>query len=81
MLPFLAPKKSASIVVIKHHSDGKQEPMREEGEHAPELLDFMKELIDAVHAKDAHAAADAFMAAAQFVDELPHEEGPHVEEE
>ena len=81
MLPFLKPKKQASVLVVKNKAEGGLEPMHEEGEHAPGMIDFMQELIDAIHSKDAAAAADAFMAASHFADAEPHEEGEHLEEE
>jgi hypothetical protein len=75
------PKKQSSVVVVKTNNDAKSEPSHEEGDAPPELKDFMSEFIDAIHAKDADRAAQCFMAASQFVDEQPHEEGPHLGDE
>lgn len=59
MLPFLAPKKTVSVIMAKRKPDGPMEDMHEEGESHPELLMAAEDLIRAVHGKDAHAVADA----------------------
>jgi hypothetical protein len=62
MLPFLQPKKLASIIMAKHKPEGGVEPMHEEGEASPEVMAIAEDLISAVHAKDANAVASALMA-------------------
>lgn len=62
MLPFLQPKKLASIIIAKHTEKG-AEPMHEEGEPAPHLMSAAEELIRAVHDKDAAAVAKALSTA------------------
>lgn len=80
MLPFLAPKKQAGVIIAKRVGD-KTEPMHEEGEEDPGLMAAAEDLISAIHAKDAKAAAQALKAAFEVCDAYPHEEGPHVEVE
>ncbi len=60
MLPFLKPKKLASIIMTKTKSDGSTEPLHEEGEHSPELMKAAEDAIGGFHAKDAKAVVDAF---------------------
>lgn len=61
MLPFMRPKKQDSVVTMKMDTEGKTEPMGEEGEnHA--LMSAAEDLIRAVHAKDAQGVADAMQA-------------------
>lgn len=62
MLPFLQPKKLASVIALKHKKDGSNEPSHEEGEHTPELMSASEELINAVHSKDANRVAAAVKA-------------------
>lgn len=81
MLPFLAPKKQAGVIIAKRKPDGGIEAMHEEGEHEPGLMAAAEDLISAVHAKDAKGVADAIKAAFEVVDAGPHEEGPHLEAE
>lgn len=80
MLPFLAPKKQAGVIIAKRVGD-KTEVESEEGEHAPGLMASAEDLISAVHAKDAKAVASAIKAAFEVCDSEPHEEGPHIEAE
>jgi len=80
MLPFLAPKKQAGVIMAKRVGE-KTEPMHEEGEHEPGLMAAAEDLISAVHAKDAKAVADAFKAAFEVCESYPHEEGPHIGED
>jgi hypothetical protein len=80
MLPFLKPKKQASVVVVKHHAEGGLEPLHEEGEMHPALIGAAEALISAVHAKDAHEVAEALQAAFEICEMYPHVEGEHIEE-
>lgn len=79
MLPWLAPKKQASVIIAKRVGD-KTEAEHEEGEHPPGLMAAAEDLISAVHAKDAKAVASAIYAAFEMCEEAPHEEGPHIED-
>ena len=58
MLPFLEPKKMASVLMTKHTDKG-NEPLNMEGEHPPELMQAAQDLIKAVESKDASAVCDA----------------------
>lgn len=62
MLPFLNPRKSASIMIAKRTPEEKTESVKEEGEHHPGLMAAAEDLISAVHAKDAKGVADAMKA-------------------
>lgn len=68
MLPFLKPKKSQSVVIASAKPEGGLEPEHDEGEHDPMLLGIAEDLIQAIHAKDPHAVADALQAADHAMD-------------
>lgn len=59
MLPFLKPKKLASVIIAKTKSEGGIEPVREEGEHSPETMQAAEDMIGGFHSKDAKAVVDA----------------------
>lgn len=59
MLPFLKPKKLASVIMAKTQKDGSVEPMNEEGEQAPEMMRHAEMLMQAMQAKDAGKVAEA----------------------
>ncbi len=81
MIPFMEPKKLASVIVAKRKPSGETEIKGEEGEAMPEAVMLAEELIRAVHAKDAEAVAEALEAAFMHFDSEPHVEGKHLEEE
>ncbi len=58
-LPFLKPRKIASVIIAQSKQDGGLEPKREEGEHSPELMQAASDAIGGFHAKDAKAVVDA----------------------
>jgi hypothetical protein len=79
MLPYLQPKKMASVIIARRHADGSHKSSHEEGQHAPELMSCAETLIKAVHAKDAHAVAQALEDAFKHLEQAPHVEGEHLE--
>jgi hypothetical protein len=81
MIPFMEPKKLASVIVAKRKPDGNMEVKGEEGEMMPEVMMIAEDLIRAVHDKDASAVAEALEAAFMHFDSEPHVEGEHLEEE
>ena len=80
MLPFLQPKHVASVIIAKRTPDGGQEPISEEGEHAPELMQCAEDLIKAVHAKDAKAVAAAMQGAFDHMESQELKEPEMLEE-
>lgn len=56
-LPFLKPDKMAGVIMMKKKGDSPMEPVSEEGEPKPELLNMAEDLIRAIHAKDAKSVA------------------------
>lgn len=62
MLPFLQPKKQASVIIAKRVGD-KTVPIKEEGESEPGLVAAAEDLISAINMKDAAAVAKALRAA------------------
>lgn len=68
MLPFLKPKKMASVVMSARTADGKEVLKGPEDEASPENLKLAQDLISAVHAKDAEAVA-AIISKLQEMDE------------
>lgn len=80
MLPFLQPKKMASVMMAKRKKDGSHEIQHEEGGHHPALMSAADDLIRAVHSKDSHGVASAMKAGhevmnAQMPDEPQMPEG------
>lgn len=73
MLPFLMPKKQASVIMAKRVGE-KTEAVSEDGEHEPGLMSAAEDLISAVHSKDAKAVADALKAAHSVCDSYGEEE-------
>lgn len=59
MLPFLKPKKMASVIMASRKPDGSAAPDKKEDEKAPESISAAESLISAVHSKDAEAVAKA----------------------
>lgn len=57
-LPFLNPRKTASIIMAKMTPKG-VESEKEEGEHSPEFMKAVEDLMSAIAMKDSKAAADA----------------------
>ncbi len=78
MLPFLKQKPVAGIIIAKRKPDGQNEL---EGDDSAPLEACASDLIQAIHAKDAKAAAEAFKAAFEILEASPHEESPHLEDE
>lgn len=75
MLPFLKKKDgfaSSSVINIDRKPD-------EPNDSNAGIEACAQDLISAVHAKDASAAASAIRAAFEMLESEPHEEGPHVE--
>jgi hypothetical protein len=79
MLPFLAPKKQASVIIAKRVGE-KTEPVKEEGEHEPGLMAAAEDLISAIHAKDAQGVASALKAAAEVCESYEQDMGPFGDE-
>lgn len=77
MLPFLKPKKAASVITANTNPDGGIDSEGPVDEMDPGLMASAEDLIRAVHAKDATAVAHALQAAFDIADSMPHEEGPH----
>lgn len=78
MLPFLAPRKQAGVIIAKRIGD-KTEPLHEEGEHEPGLMAAAEDLISAVHAKDAKGVASALKAAHEVCESYPSDDGDPLE--
>lgn len=63
MLPFLKPKKIASVMIAKVSPDGEIKSSHEDGEETPELMGAAEALLSAISLKDAKAVAEALKAA------------------
>jgi hypothetical protein len=69
MLPFLKPKRAASVIMTTRSAAGEKVGAdQEQGEQNPELMSIAEKLIGAVHAKDASAVAEALQAAQSLLD-------------
>lgn len=75
MLPFLHPKKIASVIIARHKPEGGMEPLHEEGSETPELMMACEDLIQCIHGKDAAGVAKAFKDAFEACQSYPQEEG------
>lgn len=71
MLPFLKPKKLASVI-IANTKNGTVIPSHEEGEHSPEHMKAAEDAIGGFHSKDAKAVLDAFKRMSSLFNN-PHE--------
>jgi len=83
MLPFLKSKQKMqsgiSMPVEYRKSDSKSEDMPDEGSMALEMA--AKDLMKGIHSSDHKLIASALRSAFEILDSMPHEEGPHIEEE
>lgn len=80
-LPFLKPRQQPGLIVSKRKPDGGSEESHMEGEEDAGLDACSEDLIRAMHAKDAKGVTSALKAAFEILDSMPHEEGPHTNEE
>lgn len=83
MLPFMPSKKIAQVIVNKRGKDLDQtaEVEAPSSDLSPELKSAAEDLLAAIQGKSAIGIAQALKAAFEQLDEEPHEEGPHIEEE
>lgn len=82
MLPFLKRKNESGIagVIIKHRQpDEKPQENQEDNDKDAAIHACAQDLISAVHSHDVKGAAEAIRSAFEILDEMPHEEGPHIE--
>lgn len=70
MLPFLKPKKLATVIVSKM-KDGQMKP---EEEQSSDLLQCAEELIKAIHSKDAEAVAKVLQDLQEYDNALDEEQ-------
>lgn len=80
MLPFLDKKKVGSIVMAKMKGGAMLPDEKEGSENMEGLHAAAEDVLAAIGAGDAKALAMALRAAFEICDEMPHEEGPHIEE-
>jgi hypothetical protein len=81
MLPFLKPRQQTGLIVSTRKPDGGSEESHTEGQEDEGLHACSEDLIKAIHSKDAHGVTAAIKAAFEILDSMPHEEGPHTNEE
>jgi hypothetical protein len=79
MLPFLKPKSVAGLIISHRKPDGSNQADHMEGDENAALEACAEDLIRAIHAKDAKAAAEALKSAFEIADSMPHVEGEHIE--
>lgn len=80
MLPFNRPKSIGAVMIHKIDSDGKQEPMHEEGEPDPGLVMAMEDFLKAANAKDVMKMCEAFKAGFEILESAPHAENKYEDE-
>lgn len=80
MLPFLKKRNEGmnSGLIIKTRTPD-EKPEEDQDDPAAAIHACASDLIQAVHAHDVKAAAEAIQSAFEILDSQPHEEGPHVE--
>lgn len=83
MLPFLQPKKIATLMVSRRGKPGvaaKNEVVPGDGEN-PGLISAAEDLMSAIEQKSRVDIARALRAAFEICDAEPHNEGPHTNED
>jgi hypothetical protein len=78
MLPFLAPKHVATVIISKQKEDGTVKDDHVEGEEHSGMIEAMEDLIRGMNMKNASAMAEAFKAAFEICESEPHEESEHL---
>jgi 2C-methyl-D-erythritol 2,4-cyclodiphosphate synthase len=84
VLPFLKNKQQgiAGLIVKQRNPDKVEENQEDTSEDKDASIHACaQDLIDAVHAKDIKAAAEAIRSAFEILDSQPHEEGEHTSPE
>jgi hypothetical protein len=56
-LPFLKPKKIASVIIARHSADGSHKVEGEEGESLPKFMDQAERMMKALKSEDIGALA------------------------
>lgn len=77
MLPFLVKTKKQDAGVITEHRPSDHEP---EG-HDEAMDAAAKDVLDAVSSNDIKRLSKALHAAFEIYDSMPHEEGPHTNDD
>jgi len=81
MLPFLKPRQAPGLTISIRKPDGGSEESHSAGEEDHGLDSCSEDLIRAMHAKDTKGVTAALKAAFEILDSMPHEEGPHTNDE
>lgn len=81
MLPFLKPRQVAGVIIAKRKPDGGTETQGQEGDEMQPLEAACDDIQRALAAKDSKQLAEAIKAAFEICDSMPHEEGPHTNDE
>lgn len=84
MLPFMEPKKIVTIIAARRNKPGVQINPEVEAPGSsmdPGLKEAAIDLLRGIEAKSPMDIAKALKAAFELCDSMPHEEGPHMNEE
>jgi hypothetical protein len=84
MLPFLEPKKITSVIIARHGKPDLETHSEEESPDSdldPGMKMAAEDVMRAFESKSVIDLAKALHSAFQIFDSMPHEEGPHEEEE
>ncbi len=75
--------KSASVagVIIKNRTPDEKPEENQDDTNDMAIRECAQQLIDAVHSKNVQAVSDALRDAFDILDQEPHTEGPHLNEE
>lgn len=80
MLPILLkPKPQTGVIVKQRESDHKDESQGSDDNES--LRACAADLIKGIHSGDEKLVASAIKSAFEILDSLPHEEGPHLNED
>lgn len=84
MLPFLEPKKMTSVIIARRGKPDLEtapEVDMSQDKMDPAMKAAAEDVMRAIEGKSVHDLARALQSAFEICDSMPHEEGPHFEEE
>ena len=79
MLPFMQKRKTPMVIVEQMKTT--EEPESDKDYQIQAVEAAAQDLITAIASKNVRAVAEALRAAFEICDSMPHEEGPHTNDE
>lgn len=83
LLPFLKKRQETGIsgIIQKTREPDETSETADQPDSKAAIKSAAKALIEAIHSRNVDGVADAIQNAFDIADSLPHEEGPHINEE